>query len=669
MAKRQHGRNPNNPASDLFKSLTKIFSGPMVNRRTQTGRRLRRNQLDKYSSRFKSASGQQFKRSNHLPFANLQAQMMSSHNRATRYVDFDQMEYTPEIASALDIYADEMTAHSGLEPMLSIKCHNEEIKAILDTLYHDVMNIEHNLFGWARTMCKYGDFFLYLDIDDEYGIRSCIGMPSNEVERMEGEDKTNPEYVQFQWNSAGLTFENWQVGHFRVLGNDKYAPYGTSVLEAARRIWRQLVLLEDAMMAYRIVRAPDRRMFKIDVGNIPANEVEQYMQKVMTQMKRNQVVDADTGRVDLRYNPLSIEEDYFIPVRGGSQTDIVPISGGTNASDIDDVKYLRDKLFSALKVPASYLTNAEGAEEDKTTLAQKDIRFARTIQRLQRAIISELEKIGIIHLYTLGFRSDDLVSFELSLANPSKLAELQDLEHWKAKFDVAGSAAIEGYFSRRWVAQHLFNVSEEEFIRNQRELFYDRKFDATLQATAEAAAEAAAGSAAGGGGMGAEMGGEGGGGGMEGLAGMMGGGAPEEGGEEPPGEGGEEAPPEEGGEEDVLLASPDEAPPPGRREGHVTKGSKGKVYYPKKVDGRRDAGRGKSYRAAMGPEVGTSRSIWQGKVGYGGLDSLAKGHLEEQQTIYEGKELLEEKKLFEKNHEVRRLVKSLENLEQNKNEA
>jgi hypothetical protein len=670
MAKRQYGRNPNNPASDLFKSLTKIFSGPMVNRRTQTGRRLRRNQLDKYASRFKSASGQQFKRSNHLPFNHMQPQMMNQHNRATRYVDFDQMEYTPEIASALDIYADEMTAHSGLEPMLSIKCHNEEIKAVLDTLYHDVMNIEHNLFGWARTMCKYGDFFLYLDIDDKYGIRSCIGMPSNEVERMEGEDKTNPEYVQFQWNSAGLTLENWQIGHFRILGNDKYAPYGTSVLEAARRIWRQLVLLEDAMMAYRIVRAPDRRMFKIDVGNIPANEVEQYMQKVMTQMKRNQVVDADTGRVDLRYNPLSIEEDYFIPVRGGSQTDIVPISGGTNASDIDDVKYLRDKLFSALKVPASYLTNAEGAEEDKTTLAQKDIRFARTIQRLQRAIISELEKIGIIHLYTLGFRSDDLVSFELSLANPSKLAELQDLEHWKAKFDVAGSAAIEGYFSRRWVAQHLFNVSEEEFIRNQRELFYDRKFDATLQATAEAAAEAAAGAAAGGDTMGAEMGGEGGGGDMAGLAGLMGGGAPEEGGEAAaPEEGAGEAPPEEGGEEDVLLASPGEAPPPGRREGHVTKGSKGKVYYPKKVDGRRDAGRGKSYRAAMGPEVGTSRSIWQGKVGYGGLDSLAKGHLAEQQTIYEGKELLEEKKLFEKNHEVRRLVKSLENLEQNKNEA
>ena len=656
MAKR-HGRNPNNPASDLFKSLTKIFSGPIVNRRTQSGRRLRRNQLDKYSSRFKSASGQQFKRANNLPFSHIQPQMMNQHNRTERYVDFDQMEYTPEIASALDIYADEMTAHSALQPMLTIKCHNEEIKAVLGSLYSEVLNIEHNLFGWARTMCKYGDFFLYLDVDDEHGIRTCIGLPSQEVERVEGEDKTNPDYIQFQWNSGGLTLENWQVGHFRILGNDKHAPYGTSILEPARRIWRQLILLEDAMMAYRIVRAPDRRVFKIDVGNIPANEVEQYMQKVMSQMKRNQVVDENTGRVDLRYNPLSIEEDFFIPVRGASQTEIIPLAGGAHSGDIDDVVYLRDKLFSALKVPASYLSRGEGADEDKTTLAQKDIRFARTVQRLQRSIVAELEKIGIIHLYTLGFRSDDLVSFSLSLANPSKLAELQELEHWKAKFDVAGSAAIEGYFSRRWVAQHLFSVSEEEFLRNQRELFYDRKFDATLEATAAATAEAAAG-AAGGGGMGAE----GGGGGMEALAGMMGG-------EAPPEEGGE-APPEEGGEEDMLLSAPEEEAPPGRREdGYYTPNSKGKPYFPVAYDKRKSAGRAKNYKSLSRPEIGTNRTTFPGKTGYGGLDSLSKGLFEERESIYEGKELLEERKLFETNHEVRRLVEGLKNLERKKNEA
>lgn len=172
-----------------------------------------------------------------------------------------------------------------------------------------------------------------------------------------------------------MTFENWQIAHFRILGNDKYAPYGTSILEPARRIWRQLTLMEDAMMAYRVVRSSERRVFKIDVGAIPPQDVEQYMQKIVTQLKRNSVVDADTGRVDLRYNPMSIEEDYFIPVRAGSVTDIQNLAGGTNTTQIDDVKYLRDKLFSALKVPQSYLTMGEGATEDKTTLAQKTFAF------------------------------------------------------------------------------------------------------------------------------------------------------------------------------------------------------------------------------------------------------------------------------------------------------
>ena len=492
-------RNPRNPRSELFKNLTRIFSGPIVNRRTQSGRRLRRRQLDKYATKFNSASGQQFKKSTYLPFGNMQPQMMNQHNRAERYVDFEQMEYTPEIASALDIYADEMTTHSLLTPMLNIKCANEEIKAMLHMLYHNIMNIEHNLFGWCRSMCKYGDYFLYLDIDDDVGIKTFIGLPISEVERMEGEDKSNPDYVQYQWNTAGLTLENWQVAHFRILGNDKHIPYGTSVLEPARRIWRQLVLLEDAMMAYRIVRAPDRKVFYVDVGNIPPNDVEQYVQKVMTQMKRNQVIDPKNGRVDLRYNPLSIEEDYFIPVRGQASSKIENLPGGSFTGQIEDVKYLRDKLFSALKVPASYLSRAEGAEEDKTTLAQKDIRFARTIQRLQRAVVSELEKIGIIHLYTLGYRSEDLVSFKLSLNNPSRIAEMQTLEHWNTKFDVAG-AATEGFFSRRWIADKLFNLSEEEFLRNQREIFYDRKFDAQMAAVAEAMAEEASGLGGGGGG-------------------------------------------------------------------------------------------------------------------------------------------------------------------------
>ena len=484
-------KNPNNSESDLFKRLTRLFSGPIVNYRAQAIRNQRRKQMDKYATKFTSASGKQFKKQDYNVISSMVGGVYGTQNRGIRYTDFDQMEYTPEIASALDIYADEMTTSSDLQQLLKIHCPNEEIKLILDNLYHNVMNLEHNLFGWCRTMCKYGDYFLYIDIDENIGIKNVISLPTRDVERLEGEDETNPNYVQYQWNSAGLTFENWQVAHFRILGNDRYAPYGTSVLEPARRIWRQLTLLEDAMMAYRIVRSPERRVFKIDVGNLPPDEIEQYMQKVMTQMKRNQVVDTDSGRVDLRYNPLSVDEDYFIPVRQGSSSSIETLAGGQYTGDIDDVKYLRDKLFAALKIPASYLSRAEGAEEDKATLAQKDIRFARTIQRLQRVVISELEKIGIIHLFTLGYRGDDLISFKVSLNNPSKIAELQELEHWKTKFEVANQA-VEGFFSKRWVAKHLFNISDEEFVRNQREMFYDRYHTAKLDGVAEQVNQAAA---------------------------------------------------------------------------------------------------------------------------------------------------------------------------------
>jgi len=631
----------------------------MVNRRSQTGRRLRRHQLDKFASRFRSASGQQFTRSTYFPFQNMQHSMINNHSRAERYTDFDQMEYTPEIASALDIYADEMTTHSSLQPMLNVKCSNEEIKAVLYSLYHNIMNVEHNLFGWCRTMCKYGDFFLYLDIEENKGIIKTIGLPSHEVERIEGEDKENPNYIQFQWNSGGLTLENWQLAHFRILGNDKYVPYGSSVLEASRRIWRQLTLLEDAMMAYRIVRSPERRVFYIDVGSIAPAEVEQYMQKVITQMKRGSIVDEQTGRVDLRYNPLGVEEDFYIPVRGDTSSKIETLPGGSFTGDIDDVEYLRDKLFSALKIPASYISRGAGAEEDKTTLAQKDIRFARTIQRLQRAVVSELEKIGIIHLYTMGFKGDDLLSFKLSLNNPSKIAELQELEHWNTKFDVA-AAATEGFFSRRWVAEHLFNMSNEEFLRNQRELFYDRKFDANLAAVAEMEQESAAGGLGG-------LGGMGGGAGDIGDIGDLG----DLGDELGLGSGAGDAPDlDVGGDDDsVLLATPDDEGPlqeaePNEGDEYTRPGWKGKTH--KKTKGNPGSkARKKNYKAAYSREKAspTRRNTHHG---YNELNSLVQGLYEGRTANYIIDE--EEGEILNAQSDFNRLIEGMEKFNSTENQ-
>ena len=650
MAAPKNTNGTRNPENGLFRQLTKLLSGPLTRYRRQDTRQLKKRRLDKYKSRFRSASGQEFKLSSSKDaYGVISTDYYQNQNRMDRYADFDQMEYTPEIASSLDIYADEMTTFSVYRPIIGINCSNQEIKSVVQTLLYNILNIEFNLYGWCRSMCKYGDFFLYLDIEQDEGIKNTIGLPIAEVERLEGEDKNNPNYVQYQWNTAGLTLENWQMGHFRVLGNDKFAPYGTSILEPARRIWRQLTLLEDAVMAYRIVRAPERKVFYVDVGNVPPEDVEQYMQRVMTNMKRNQIVDVNSGKVDLRYNPFSIEEDYYIPVRGGqSGTKIDSVPGGQYTGDIEDVKYLRDKLFSALKVPMSYLSRGDGASEDKATLAQKDIRFARTIQRLQRSVVSELEKITVIHLFTQGYRGNDLLSFKLHLNNPSKLAELQELEHWKARFEAADAASA-GYFSRRWVSNNILNVNEEEFQRMQTEMFYDKKHDFTLEQVGETMQQEASG----------------------GAGGMLGGedmGMGEEGAEMAPEEAGAADAPSE---EAPLLASPEapvpEEAPGNRRDDYgrlmtTTKKSKDKYHTPSRsTGGDRRTGKRQSMQAQTG-----NQQIGKTKRSYlPGMSDLYKLSENENTNYYEE----QEKTLFQESLEVKRLISSLEKTENSKDEV
>lgn len=389
---------------------------------------------------------------------------------------------TPEIAAALDIYADETCAQDDKGRVLHVYSDNEKVKQVLEDLFYNVLNVEFNMRSWARNLVKYGDFFLYNDVSPEYGVVNAFPIPVNEIEREENYDRDDPFAVRYRWVTLGnRTLENWEVTHFRLLGNDMFLPYGSSVIEPARRIWRQLILIEDAMLVYRVVRAPERRVFYIDVANIPPENVPMYVEEQRKNLRSSQVVDQNTGRVDLRYNPLSVDEDYFIPVRGSDTgTRIDTLAGGQNTAAVEDVAYIQKKLFAALKIPRAYLGYDE-LLSSKATLAQEDIRFSRTINVIQKTMIAELNKLAIIHLYTHGYDGEDLQNFTLRLSNPSTVAQQQKLELWRAKFEIAGSLP-EGMGSKHFVQHEIWGLSDEEIEVIDKQRMKEKQTDAAIEA-------------------------------------------------------------------------------------------------------------------------------------------------------------------------------------------
>ena len=436
-----------------------------------------------------------------------------------------EMEYTPEIGSALDIFGEETAASDDKGQVLHIYSENSQIQRLLEDLFYDTLNVEFNLPAWVRDTCKYGDFFLFNDVSPEFGVLNVFPIPVNEIEREEGYDPQDPMAVRFRWVTQGnQILENWQVTHIRLLGNDAFLPYGSSVLESARRIWRQLILIEDAMLVYRVVRSPERRVFYIDVGNVPPEDVPNYMEQAKSVLRSNQVIDSSSGRVDMRYNPLSVDEDYFIPVRGGeSGSKIDTLAGGANVTAIEDVEYIQKKLFSALKIPKAYLGYDE-ALGSKATLSQEDIRFSRTINRIQRTVLSELNKLAIIHLYSHGFEGEDILDFELNLSNPSTVAQQQKLEIYRTKLEIAGQAqGMEGIVDRRWIQKQILNLTDDQIERIQNGRMEDKSEDIKVESiSAEESGEGSDADLGGGGFSG------GGGGGDPGLEDDMGG---EEGGD------------------------------------------------------------------------------------------------------------------------------------------
>ena len=362
-------------------------------------------------------------------------------SRLASYIDYEQMEFYPEIKTALNIMAEESTCLYDNGKMLDIRSSSERIKNILDHLFNNILQINVTLPAWTRNVCKYGDNFVYLRSAQGKGIVKAMQMKNIEITRVEGDygfnnsNDSETDHVKFEWKQRGEVFSDWQIAHFRLVGDDKRLPYGTSMIDGVRKVWKMLSLAEDAMMVYRISRAPERRVFKIDVGNIDPADVENYVQKIANKFKRTSQVNQKNGQIDFRYNMLTQDEDYFIPMRNGNNgTAIDTLQGAQNLSEIGDIEYLQGKLFSGLQVPKTFLGFGESAGDGKN-LSMQDVRFARTVNRIQQAMLMELNKIAIIHLYLLGFE-DELNNFSLALANPSSQAEMLKLEILGVKLDV-----------------------------------------------------------------------------------------------------------------------------------------------------------------------------------------------------------------------------------------
>jgi len=391
--------------------------------------------------------------------------------------DFDAMDQDPIIASALDIYADESTLKNEFGDILTIRSDNQRVQELLENLFYDILNVEFNLWPWTRNMCKYGDFFLGLEIAEGKGIVNVTPHSQYNTERIEGHDPENTSLVKFkvQEDPIGkVEYDNFEMAHFRLLSDTNWLPYGKSMIENGRRLWKQLSLMEDAMLIHRIMRAPEKRVFKIDIGNIPPTEVDNYMQKIINKMKKVPFLDKTSGDYNLKYNMQNLTEDFYLPVRGGDSGTAIENLAGLEYASIEDIDYLKAKLFAALKIPKAYLGYDENVN-GKATLAAEDVRFARTIERIQRTITSELSKIAVIHLYGNGIQDSEMTNFEIGLVNPSTIYEQEKVNLWSEKIRLATDMAALKMLSKDWIYENIFKLSETEQTEQRGKVVEDLK--------------------------------------------------------------------------------------------------------------------------------------------------------------------------------------------------
>jgi hypothetical protein len=455
----------------IFGRLQKLFSTNTIIRKTPQGVKVI--DTDEYQSMTTNLVDR-FMKLKVSNYANggIESGLAYQQVRIDLFRDYDSMDMDPIISAALNTYADECTAKNEMGNVLKINHEDDNIKQILENLFYDILNIEFTLWPWVRNLVKYGDFYLQLEIADKLGIVNVMPLSTYEMSRIEGFDPENPQRVKFVYapyqnpynavgQSAKKEYENYEIAHFRLNGDANFLPYGKSMIEGGRRVWKQLMLMEDAMLIHRVMRAPEKRIFKIDVGNIPPNEVDNYMQKIINSSKKVPFMDEKTGEYNLRYNIQNLIEDYYMPVRGNDNGTSIDTLKGLEYNMIDDINYLKGKLMAALQIPKAFL----GYEEDtngKATLAAMDVRFAKTIERIQRVVVSELTKIAIVHLYSQGITDDRLTTFSLELTIPSKIYEQERVELYTAKVGLIQQMQQTKMFSKKWMYEAIMGMAQDE---------------------------------------------------------------------------------------------------------------------------------------------------------------------------------------------------------------
>ena len=390
-------------------------------------------------------------------------QIYTGGDRRLRFNEYEDMNSYAEIASALDIYADDATQKGDDGRILKIFSADPQIKEELELLFFNNINIESNIWNITRSLCMYGENFSELILSkDKDAVMYLKSLPPKTMWRIENNGYLMG-FVQQVPNGAPVHIDPFHMVHWRLPTTmHMYNPYGTSVLESSRRAWRQLKLMEDAMVVYRVTRAPERRVFNIDTGNLPPAQAEAFVERQKMRLKKRSIIDRN-GNIDYRSNILAPDEDYFIGKRNGSEgTTIDTLQGAQNLGEVDDVKYFKDKIFAALKIPRIYLQDPEGQAESKQNVSQQDIMFARTVERVQNHVIEGLKKVAIVHLILRGYKKHQFDNFEILMTPPSDLRERMSVEMRQSKAELADRLVQFGY-SKEYIVDNLFDIPPEEW--------------------------------------------------------------------------------------------------------------------------------------------------------------------------------------------------------------